>query len=147
MKNANQRNAKVFTFGYQGHQPAELAALPQDVVICDVRYSPASRNPDWSRKRLSALLKDRYRWLPAFGNINYKNGGPVRLAAPDEGVATVKELIAQGRTVVLMCVCKDLQHCHRRHAAEIIARECGVTAKELTNEERARLTGAQGELL
>ena len=78
----------LYTLGYTGWTPQAIreTATTLNAVVCDIRFSPASRHPQWSRKQLSAYLGARYAHLPALGNPNYKNGGPIATANFDTGV-------------------------------------------------------------
>lgn len=116
----------VYTFGYTGRQPQELAAIAAslDALVIDVRYSPFSRNHIWNKKQLVALLGDRYRHVKALGNENYK-GGPIKLLDPQAGVREVSALL-DTQPVILTCVCQNVNWCHRKVAAELLAEELGV---------------------
>lgn len=116
----------LYTFGYSGRLPDQLQALVEqlDAVVVDIRFSPRSRIPDWNGGRLQKLLGKRYRHLRALGNRNYK-GGPVEFVDLAAGVVEVGELLRQ-QPVVLLCVCADVQRCHRLLAAEAIAARYGV---------------------
>lgn len=102
---------KVYGVGYQGRTVEELRALAEslDAVIVDVRYSPLSRLPNWRIHSLRHTLPD-YHHIQAFGNANYRNGGPIEIADYEAGKAEIKEI---DRNVILMCVCKDPHICHR----------------------------------
>ena len=116
----------LYTFGYSGRTPHELQTLAEQLnaVVVDIRFSPRSRSPDWSGGRLQKLLGDRYHHLPALGNRNYK-GGPVEFVDLETGVVEVGQLLRQ-QPVILLCVCADVQRCHRLAAAEAIAARYGV---------------------
>ena len=86
-----------------------------DAIVFDVRFSPFSRNPEWSGKRLSALLGRRYRHVKALGNANYKNGGDIELVDFAGGLAMID---ASPKPVMLMCVCSKWHSCHRTVIAE-----------------------------
>jgi hypothetical protein len=109
---------KVFTFGYQGHKPEDLLRECQRLgaVVCDIRFRPVSRNPVWNQSRLKQMFGERYMHIGALGNRNYK-GGPIDIADMEAGLNIVLEHL-QRRPVVLMCVCRDFEHCHRRLVAE-----------------------------
>lgn len=118
---------KIYTYGYSGRTPHELQTLAEQLqaVVADIRFSPRSRIPDWSGGRLQKLLGDRYRHLPALGNRNYR-GGPVEFVDLATGVVEVGELLRQ-QPVILLCVCADVQRCHRLPAAEAIVTRYEVT--------------------
>ena len=52
-----------------------------------------------------------------FGNENYKTPGmdAVRIVDMQSGVTMLQQ---EGRSVILMCACKDYDHCHRKIVAE-----------------------------
>lgn len=122
----------VYTFGYSGHEPNQLARFveAQDALLLDIRLRPLSRSPQWSKKNLIALFGERYRHAGGLGNVNYK-GGPIQLADPQEWFEKIGALLRdEGRSVVLMCVCRDFTTCHRRVvAAELAGR--GLASREL----------------
>jgi hypothetical protein len=107
---------------------------------------PNSRNPAWSKKRLSALLGERYVWLRGLGNENYKNGGAVKLHDPEDALPVIKSLIAAGKTPVLMCVCKDFYACHRRYVAELINQKLHIQTSELITDPATKAAPAQATL-
>lgn len=117
------------TAGYSGHHPDELAEMVDrlELDVIDVRLSPRSRASGWNRRRLAALLGARYRHLPAWGNLNYQNGGPIEIADPDAGLAAVE---TSARTPLLLCVCATYETCHRRVLAELLG-ERGWVVEEL----------------
>jgi uncharacterized protein (DUF488 family) len=123
----------VYTFGYSGRQLSELLALCEKVNGCvvDVRYSPRSRNPTWTRKRLQEALGDRYAWLRGFGNINYRNGGPIVLAAFDEATAALGTLSPPGRSPIMLCACSQPTNCHRAVVASRVAAMTGAPVVNL----------------
>jgi uncharacterized protein (DUF488 family) len=118
---------QLYTFGYSGRLPHELRALVDhlDAIVVDIRFSPRSRNPHWTAGRLTSLLGERYRHLAVLGNRNYK-GGPIEFVDLEEGVVKVGELLRE-QPVILLCVCADVERCHRLPAAEAIAARYGVT--------------------
>lgn len=120
---------KLYTYGYSGRTPHELQTLAEQLqaVVVDTRFSPRSRIPAWTGGRLRKVLGDRYRHLLALGNRNYR-GGPVEFVDLATGVVEVGELLRQ-RPVILLCVCADVQRCHRLPAAEAIAIRYGLTVE------------------
>jgi uncharacterized protein (DUF488 family) len=108
---------KIHTFGYSGHDPSDLARRLEETgaTLIDIRYSPRSRNPVWSRKRLEEAFGERYVHCPELGNRNYRNGGPVEIADYEAGRDLLKGIPGP---VLLMCACKDPKVCHRTVVAE-----------------------------
>lgn len=123
----------LYTIGYTGISAQDLknAAIANDWQIVDIRFTPASRNPVWSRLRLTELMGERYTHLKELGNVNYKNGGPIQLVNPASGAAVIRGYLLV-RPVVLMCVCADVETCHRKNAAEYLAEALGETITHLT---------------
>lgn len=117
----------IYTLGYSGIRPENLRAVAEsyDLVVLDVRLSPRSRRPEWTRGRLQALLGQRYLHLPALGNVNYKSQGPVQLADPEVGIALAAQYL-ENQPVLLLCACRDVATCHRKVAAELLAQATGA---------------------
>ena len=82
----------VHLAGYTGKIPELLFAAAEqlDATVLDIRLSPRSRNPAWSKSRLQTLLGSRYEHVAAFGNVAYRTGGPTQLADPEAGLALVE---------------------------------------------------------
>ena len=119
---------RVYGVGYSKKQPADILrlAMQLDAIVFDVRLSPRSRRPEWSRKRLTEALGDRYQHVPEFGNINYK-GGPIEIKDFTAGLAQVR---ASGKPVILMCVCGDPAKCHRTMVGRLL-RQYAIEYTEL----------------
>ena len=119
---------RVFTIGYSGRKPAEIMLLAEelDATVFDVRFSPRSRVPHWTRKRLTEFLGDRYCHVRALGNRNYRDG-PIVL---DDFPAGLELIHASDRPVILMCACKDPAFCHRTTIAAKL-RQAGLEVTEL----------------
>ena len=119
---------RVYTLGYSGRSPAEIRQFAEglDAIVFDVRFSPRSRVPHWSRKRLSEFLGDRYQHVRALGNRNYRSG-PIELEDFPAGLALIQD---SERPVILMCACRDSASCHRTTIAGML-REIGMEVSEL----------------
>src|SRR5215203_3440626 len=119
----------VFGFGYSGKTPHDLLAVAEDLgaTVLDIRFSPRSRRPEWSRKRLSQLLGPRYIHVPQFGNVNFK-GGPVQISDPEGGLAAFD---ATSGAVILVCICADSSTCHRSNVAALLGAVPGVRVVEM----------------
>ena len=118
----------IYTMGYSGRKLKDIEQFAErlDVVIFDIRYSPRSRNPEFSGKRLAEVLGERYRHIRDFGNRNYK-GGPIELVDFDAGLHLIEQ---EQRAVILMCVCGDPAICHRTVIAARL-RELGYEVEEV----------------
>ena len=138
----------LYTLGYSGWTPQAIQeeAQARNAVVCDIRYSPASRHPQWSKRQLAQLLGARYQHVQALGNRNYKNGGPIELADYEAGKQVIAEILTTGQSVILMCACKDVATCHRLTAAEWLAADLGVTITHLASPKTQPTQEAQGRL-
>jgi hypothetical protein len=64
---------------------------------------------------------DRYGWFgETLGNINYRNGGPIRLVNPDLGIAYLVDLLQQGHNLLPFCGCANYETCHRHLVIEML---------------------------
>ena len=134
------KQRRIFTAGYSGRTPGELCALADrlEADIFDIRLSCRSRRPEWNKGPLSRLFGDRYRHVPALGNLNFKgevvgaDPGRVILANPEAGIA---EILQHPRPVILLCQCKDLCGCHRSDVAALLSGRPELTVEEVTWEE------------
>jgi uncharacterized protein (DUF488 family) len=119
----------IYTAGYSGHTPEELAKRAEALgaVVCDIRFKPVSRRPEWNRSRLASLLGTRYVWLQAFGNVNYKSDGPIELLNAPKGLMAIESLPGP---VILLCFCKEAEGCHRSEVARLL-HEQGIKTQEL----------------
>ncbi len=115
----------IYTAGYAHTEPAELArlALALDAVVVDIRYSPRSRRPQWAGENLEWSLKKRgvrYEHEPGLGNVNFKMRGQIQLADAEGAISRLLPIL-EWESVILLCVCADVDKCHRRPAAEALA--------------------------
>ena len=121
----------AFTAGYMGKKPEDLLrrAIELDAILCDIRYAPRSRNPVWNKEKLETMFGDRYRWVFAFGNKNYRGDGPIDIVDPDKGKEAVHRIIER-QPVILLCVCPNYDTCHRKVVGELLRRD-GLSVSEL----------------
>lgn len=121
---------KAHHFGYEGQKPEALhqAVTELGALLIDIRYRPFSRNAVWNKKNLQELFGDNYLHLEAWGNINYR-GGPIEIADFDKGLKVVLHEL-ENRPVVLMCVCREFERCHRSVLADKLHRQ-GVEVERL----------------
>ena len=114
----------VYTLGYTGITVATLDTWSRQHTarICDVRYSPRSRNPQYARERLQRRFGARYCHIPALGNRNYK-GGPIQLVDLEAGVAALTTATATWPAAIVLCACPSVTTCHRRLIAQRLAQD------------------------
>ena len=119
---------KVYTMGYYGKGVSEIQrlALSLNAVVFDIRLSPTSRQPQFSGRNLSRVLGDRYRHVRSLGNLNYK-GGRVQIADFEAGF---HQIVESQQAVILLCVCKHAEKCHRTIIAQML-RERGIEVVEV----------------
>jgi hypothetical protein len=74
---ATKGGLMLYTLGYSGWTPQAIQAEAQarHAVVCDIRYSPASRHPPWRKCQLAQLLGARYQQVQALGSATTKIGG------------------------------------------------------------------------
>lgn len=140
------------TVGYQGRSPDDLLELLSDAgvtMVIDVRLTPVSRKPGYSKRSLGGALAEAgigYRHLPELGNPKdnrdaFRRGEResrerflARLATPEaeHALAEVRALMRRGENVALLCFEQDAATCHRRLVSDELAHtHPGVRVREL----------------
>jgi uncharacterized protein (DUF488 family) len=124
---------RIYSVGYEGLTVAGLVERLQQSRIeelVDVRASPYSRRPGFSKKRLAASLVAagiEYRHEPLLGNA-FRDVEDFAAAMalmrhhlatgePAEAVARLVNL-ADGRRIAVMCLESDQSRCHRQMVLE-----------------------------
>ena len=98
-------------------------------VLLDIRYSPRSRRPGFSRSGFERAIGDRYAHLPELGNVDYK-GDTITISDPEVGLEVVRQIAEEiDGPIFLMCACEDAVNCHRSDVGGWL-REEGYTVKE-----------------
>jgi uncharacterized protein (DUF488 family) len=115
----------IYTVGYAAADAVrDLEGLMADpaVLLIDIRLAARSQwFPQWTKKRLRLKWGDRYRHMPALGNVNYRDHrAPIELADPATGLAAVQGLLADGWSVVLLCACANYERCHRKLVVDLL---------------------------
>ncbi|HUW16908.1 MAG TPA: DUF488 domain-containing protein [Actinomycetes bacterium] len=112
----------LYTVGYGGRSPEALRdLLPPDALVLDIRLKAWSRDQRWTSFNLSTTLPKfglRYRHDPRLGNLDYR-GDSVRIADTSAAVPLAHSVMS-GETIVLMCVCRQPQDCHRLVVADMV---------------------------
>ena len=138
---------RLCTAGYQGTTVPELmAALRESGVelLCDVRANPVSRKPGFHKRALAeACLAAglHYASLPELGiPAERRRRAKTReqrealfdayereiLPAAADAVKRLAGWVRDGRSIALLCYEADPEDCHRRRAADAVARAAGV---------------------
>jgi len=129
----------IYTLGYSGWKIEDVEAVLDrlDAILVDVRMVPRTRwAPLWNGSALHNRLGDRYVWLKQFGNRNYKGTfEQIEIADYPDGEKHLREIIATGKVVVLLCGCRDVNVCHRKVLAERLAQAWKADVVHLTRPE------------
>ncbi len=118
---------KIYTIGYSGISQADLvkAIQTQNLKLVDIRFRAGSRIREWNKSKLIEALGERYEHLREFGNANYRsNTAEVKLLDAEAGIERATALL-EAQSIVLMCACKDVETCHRKVAADLLAEATG----------------------
>lgn len=133
----------LYTTGYAlWSNPSGLlrVAIDRQAIIADIRIVPTSQRPEWRADALMDALGWRYVPLRQLGNRNYKKPDqPHWLANEDVGLHYLTEHLKHN-AVILLCVCKDCQTCHRSTVARLMKARCpdlqaaeiGATSRAVT---------------
>lgn len=122
----------IYLLGYSGRTVEDIQRVVGNGLLLDIRLSPQSRRPGFSRKSLEEHFGESYMWLYEFGNENYTTGnGDIALYDPEVGLEIVRGLCALDnvQNIFLMCVCKNEATCHRRQVGELL-RAAGYQVEE-----------------
>ncbi|MBI5725030.1 MAG: DUF488 domain-containing protein [Planctomycetes bacterium] len=125
----------IYTLGYSGWKVEEIQAMLEklDAILVDVRMAPRSRMSFFNAGPLQKLLGERYLWLKDFGNRNYKGTfEQIEIVDFATGRMAIEGLVRNGRSIVLMCGCRDVEVCHRKVLAERLARLWKVQVMHLS---------------
>jgi hypothetical protein len=122
------QSSSIQTIGYrQPNGTAEIERLMNTdpaMVLIDIRYKPYSQAPLWRRASFSQKYQNRYIWIPALGNINYKQPEKgIQIADPQAGIAQLLALLQEGHTLLLMCGCPHYGQCHRKTVVDLLQKQ------------------------
>ena len=142
---------RIFTIGYEGADVLALITALQSagvIRVIDVRHSPYSRRPEFSKDALCTALGDygiAYTHIEALGNppagreaaraghmASYKSVYTAHLESSEgrKGMAKLMELAGEA-PVCMLCLEKSAGHCHRGMIAEKYAALTGQTVEHL----------------
>ena len=127
----------ILSVGYEGTSLDDLVArlrAAEVAVVVDVRRTPASRKPGFSRRRLSEALaaagidyvSDGDLGNPPDNRDAFRRGDPVavrrmRAIVAGAGAEALDRVVARASAdrVALLCICGDHAVCHRRIVADM----------------------------
>lgn len=111
---------RVYPIGYAAPGAMEgIEELLKDgqTYLVDIRKRAQSRfRPQWNKSALKALFGAQYIHEPRLGNMNYRQVDRhkgIQIADPDEGLPRLVDMLNQGKSVILLCACKNAKTCHR----------------------------------
>lgn len=122
---------KIYHIGYR--TDGALSVIKQamqdnpDLRLIDIRFKPASRQPEWRGEAFKHAYTNRYEWLPDLGNLNYGGRGPIQIANLNNGLASLNNLL-QTYDVLIMCGCPEACKCHRKTVLEAMGVDIASTA-------------------
>ncbi|MDX3078578.1 DUF488 family protein [Streptomyces sp. MI02-7b] len=141
----------LWSAGYEGRDIGSFVAALVDAqidAVADVRLTPISRKPGFSKTRLREALNAagiEYVHLRALGNPK-DNRAPFREGRLTEGRARFRNLLesqdavaelaglaerAQASRVAVLCFEQDAERCHRTVVVEEVLRQADVTVTAL----------------
>lgn len=113
----------LYTLGYAlwSIEDVESQVEDLDALLVDVRHSPHTSKPGFSKSELASRLGTDYLHVPGFGNSNYK-GGSIKLADPEHGL---RRLQPHEGPFILLCGCRNPKECHRSRVARMLQEHLG----------------------
>jgi uncharacterized protein (DUF488 family) len=150
-----RRPGQLHTLGYEKRSPEEFLALLRQAgigVVVDVRDTPWSHKPGFSKQPLSGALTEagieylhaRFAGNPkALRSIANDNAEAIRLYADhlrqhpeilDQLDSLLEPLLANGQRVCWICFERDPRHCHRGVLAAAWTARHGAAVLHLGND-------------
>jgi hypothetical protein len=136
MKSRMDMRGKIIPFGYADGGVVTLERLMADptAYLVDIRLTPRSQFQAFHQEALQARFHSRYIHMPELGNVNYRNGQPIKIANPDRGMSRLINGLNQGYTLILMCGCKQYELCHRHTVVDLLKQAMPEAHVELPDE-------------
>lgn len=122
----------IYTVGYAQWTAAQLQTRLEamDAHLVDIRLSDYSQRAEFNGDQLRRQMGERYHWIGAWGNVNHRRGGPIKIASFREGLMLFRRLVGWHKPAVLMCACANHDTCHRAVVADML-RQAGYQVEEL----------------
>jgi uncharacterized protein (DUF488 family) len=161
-----EQKPTIFTIGYQGYSLLELVNILKEQgidTLVDVRYDAYSKRPEFCKGRLRSAIEEagiEYIHRPELGTPTQ-----LRKKITDAGsgqevfklyferiskvnyryVETVAELANQ-RKMVLMCMEKEPERCHRKILADLLSRRFSFEIVHLAPPPKSKLPEGASQL-
>ena len=139
----------LYDLGYIGCNLSDLKAAVKatGATLLDIRFSPFSRNPTWNKNNLVKVFGEQYVHCRSLGNENYHVPGMenVKFVDLEKGIIMICGLLQKG-PVIVMCACKDVNHCHRLLAVLEYEKRTGQASTHLGPGDLKRLAGIREEI-
>jgi len=151
-KKTPQTKPTLFTIGYEQATPAALIGELKRAkvkLLVDTRAVANSRKPGFSKRQLAAALDENgiaYLHLqklgtPAEGRAAARAGDlktlwktyERQLQTPQakEAMEELLTIVRSGTRVCLLCLERDVSHCHRQRIAETVHERTGAAVKNI----------------
>ena len=119
----------LYTLGYAQWTIDEVVLKIRSMraLLVDVRRSPHTTKPGFTRTALMERDRMHYVHVPEFGNVNYR-AGPIQLADPEGGAEALRDV---ARSIVLMCGCQSPHDCHRSTVAAFLSSRWNLSVTHL----------------
>jgi hypothetical protein len=119
----------IYHIGYR--EPQALTRIDEaltanpTLLLVDIRYTPASQNPNWTKAAFVKRYGNRYRWLRDLGNRNHKERGNIEIANPERGLHQLSDILKE-HSIILLCGCPNYQSCHRKTIIELLEEDANL---------------------
>jgi hypothetical protein len=134
---------QLYEIGYRALKALETIdqAIAQNptLMVIDIRHTPSSRNPSWTKAAFEKRFGNRYTWLPELGNVNHHEHGNIRIADPEKGIAKLEEILKE-HPAILLCGCPEYDGCHRKVVADLYYKEHSGQILPLTAETEEQIS-------
>ena len=160
-----EQKPTIFTIGYQGYSLLGLVDILKEQridALVDVRYDAYSKRPEFCKGRLRSAIEEagiEYLHRPELGTptqlrkkiTNARSGQEIfklyfeRISKVNYRYVEAVAELASPRKLVLMCMEKEPERCHRKILADFISRKFGFEVVHLapSREAKANAEGRQ----
>jgi len=161
-----EQKPTIFTIGYQGYSLLGLVDILKEQgidALVDVRYDAYSKRPEFCKGRLRSAMQEagiEYLHRPELGTptqlrkkiTNARSGQEVfklyfeRISKVNVRYVEAVAELASPRKLVLMCMEKEPERCHRKILADFISRKFGFEVVHLAPPQKTKSQGETSQL-